>query len=203
MRRAPPADATGSLDACLERIAYAVALRNELMNESDQPFVPYAQPLLDAVELFERLGIGYALVGGVASMYYGRRRFTEDVDFVAVTGHGDVLQQHADEMSQHHFDPTCTYKLYHESGIEIDIWKDQFADDVVSRAREAQMSGRSVKVAEVHDLIAMKLRAGRLQDDYDISEILRRQMVDDAIIQSRVSKEHYDHFVEIRRRTTP
>src|SRR5689334_19845667 len=117
MRRAPPRDPTGSLDASLDRIAYGVALRNELMNSPDQPFVPYAQPLLDAVDLFEQLGIGYALVGGIASMYYGRRRFTEDVDFVAVAGHGDVLQQHSEAMSRLHFEPSCTYKRCHESAL--------------------------------------------------------------------------------------
>src|SRR4051794_3337311 len=102
MQRAPPHDATGSLDACFERIAHGVALRNELMNSSDQPFVPYAQPLLDAVDLFEQLRIGYALVGGIASMFYGRRRFTEDVDFVATAGHGELLQQHPDDMRRLH-----------------------------------------------------------------------------------------------------
>src|SRR5438067_426311 len=98
----------GSLDACIERIGRGTAFRKQLMNSADQP-VPYAQPLLDAVGLFERLRIGYALVGGVAAMYYGRARFTEDVDFVATTSHQDLLQKNPEPMREFHFDPTCTF----------------------------------------------------------------------------------------------
>jgi hypothetical protein len=50
---------------------YGRALKGELLMEGkSDSWVPYAQPLLDAVELFEELGIGYALIGGIAAMYY-------------------------------------------------------------------------------------------------------------------------------------
>ncbi len=75
---------------CLSQIDRSVAFRNGLMNEGEKQ-VPYAGPLLDAVGLFESLGIGYALIGGVAAMVYGRARFTEDVDFIAASGHMDFL----------------------------------------------------------------------------------------------------------------
>jgi hypothetical protein len=58
-----------------------------------------------------------------------------------------------------------------------------------------------VRIAEPQDLIAMKLRAGRLQDDYDISEILRGQAIDEAAVQSRVTLQQFAHFNEIRRRS--
>src|SRR5947208_8816669 len=111
----------GDLAACLVRMSRGAGFRRALMAESGDQ-VPYAKPLLDAVELFEHLGIGYALIGGVAAMYYGRARFTEDLDFVAVAGHADVLSKHGGEMREHHFDPSSTWKLYHESGVEIDPW---------------------------------------------------------------------------------
>lgn len=161
---------------------------------------PYAQPLTDAVHLFELLHIGYALVGGVAAMYYGRARFTDDVDFVAVEGHRDVLTAHPDTMRGCHFDPTCTWKLYHDSGVEIDIWKDQYANEIVTQAQIANLAGIPVKIAEVHDLIAMKLRAGRLQDDYDISEILKHTPVDAQRIRQQVGAELFAHFTQISRR---
>ncbi len=169
------------------------------MGTQDQP-IPYVQPLLDAVGLFEELKLGYALVGGIAAMYYGRSRFTEDLDFVVVTGHTDVLAAHADVLRRYHFDPTCIWKRYHESGMEIDIWKDERADAIVSGARSADLGGRKVQVADPHDLIAMKLRAGRIQDDYDISEIIRRQPIDESLIKSRVTNEQYEHFEAVRRR---
>src|SRR5687768_7064405 len=121
--RATPTS-SGDLSACLDRIQRTVAFRSALMASSSTP-LPYAGPLLDAVGLFERLGIPYALVGGVAAMYYGRARFTEDLDFVAATGHMNVLAASPDVMREFHFDPACTWKLYHDSGLEIDIWKDE------------------------------------------------------------------------------
>ena len=171
------------------------------MSEPAGEAVPYAQPLLDAVALFDELGIGYALVGGVASMYYGRARFTEDLDFVADAGHGDLLARHADSMRRHRFDPTCTWKLYHDSGVEIDLWKDEFSDDIVRRAVEVELVGRRVRVAEAHDLIAMKLRAARVQDDYDISEVLRGQpSIDDGVVRARVTPEQFAHYLSVKQR---
>lgn len=158
----------------------------------------YSQPLLDAVALFDELGIGYALIGGVASMYYGRPRFTEDVDFVASEGHMTTLERHADAMQTRH--PTCVWKLYHSSGVEIDIWKDEHATEIIERARDVDLHGTRVRVADPHDLIAMKLRAGRLRDDYDISEILKGTNIDDALIRDRVSDESFARYQLIKAR---
>src|SRR3954464_3932217 len=119
-------ESRGDLAACLQRMSRGRAFREELMSGEPGTSFPYSQPLLDAVHLFERLSIGYALVGGVAAMYYGRARFTEDVDFVATTGHREVLGQNLQVMEQLHFAPTSTWKLYHESGVQIEIWKDEF-----------------------------------------------------------------------------
>lgn len=170
------------------------------MEENNGSWVPYAQPLLDAVSLFEELNIGYALIGGVAAMYYGRARFTEDVDFVAVSGHMDVLTAHPAEMEKHHFDPTCAHKLYHQSGVQVDVWKDEHSDAIVQRAHEVQLAGRRVRLIEPHDLIAMKLRAGRLKDDYDVWEIASRIAIDLGRLQSLVSPEEFARFESIRGR---
>lgn len=170
------------------------------MEQSPRDRVPYAGPLLDVVGLFNELGIGYALVGGVAAMYYGRTRFTEDVDFVAAGGHEDVLRSNPDAMRRHHFDPGCTWKLYHDSGVDIDIWKDEHADGIVSRAKEIALAGTTVRIADPHDLIAMKLRAGRIQDDYDVSEILKGTAIDDAIVDRRVTPEQFQHYLAVKKR---
>jgi len=158
------------------------------------------QPLEDAVALFDALKIPYALIGGIAAMLYGRSRFTEDVDFVAAAAHEKILAAHPEIMRQHHFDPVSTWKLYHESGIEIDIWKDEFSDQIAARARTIQFHGRSMRVADVHDLIAMKLRADRPQDDYDISEIIKKTPVEEAVIQNRITAEQFSRYGDIKRR---
>lgn len=159
---------------------------------------PFAKPLADAVRLFEHLGIGYALVGGVAAMFYGRPRITEDVDFVAGSGHQELLAASPGTMKAHGFDPSCTWKLYHEGGIEIDLWKDEFVDGIVSRAIAVPLGTTlMVRLAEMHDLVAMKLRAGRFQDDYDISEIVRHNQIDPGVLRQRVTGEQLIRFEQI------
>ena len=53
---------------------------------------------------------------------------------------------------------------------------------------------------EVHDLVAMKLRAGRIQDDYDISEILKRNRLDLELLQTLVTQEQFARFEAIAAR---
>jgi hypothetical protein len=170
---------------------------------TDEKPVPYEQALADGAGLFDELHIGYALVGGVAAMYYGRARFTEDLDFAAASGHMDVLGKHPGVMQRYHFYPTCTWKLYHDSGVQIDIWKDSHSDEIVQRAAKVKLAGREINIADAHDLIAMKLRAGRLQDDYDISETIKGTPIDDEKIRAEVTAEQLQHYLEIKRRTNP
>ncbi|MEM6459807.1 MAG: hypothetical protein AAF710_10510 [Planctomycetota bacterium] len=159
-----------------------------------------SEALHDAVSLFRELKIGYALVGGLAAMVHGRSRYTEDVDFVAEPGHESVLADNSEAMSRYGFDPACTWKLYHGSGIAIDLWKDDHAAGVVERAVRRKLGPRFAKVAEPHDLIAMKLRADRPQDDYDISQVLSRQPIDDAVVRRRVTPGQFRRFRAIRKR---
>lgn len=103
-------------------------------------------------------------------------------------------------MEHYRFKPDCTFMLYHQSGVEIDIWKDEHADEIVSRARSMEWRGRSVQVADPHDLIAMKLRADRLTDHSDVAAILRQTPIDDDRIKSLVSPRQFRRYQFIRRR---
>ena len=165
-----------------------------------QTNLPFAGPLLDAVRLFEELQIQYALVGGVAAMYYGRLRLTEDLEFVADPGHMDVRAVNSGVMTKNHFDPSCTWKLCHDSGLEMDILKDEHAAEIIARSRNVELQGHTIRIAEPHDLVAMKLRAGRLQDDYDISQITQNLAIDDKTIQDRVTPQQFQHFLDVKKR---
>jgi len=158
-------------------------------------------PLHDAVSLFSALHIPYALVGGIAAMLYGRLRATEDVDFVASATHQEVLRANPQAMREFHFDPGCTWKLYHDSGVEIDIWKDEYSQDIAARANTVPFDGQDVRLADVHDLLAMKLRAARFQDDYDVSEILQHASINESLLQQHVTPEQFRRFLDIKRRT--
>jgi predicted nucleotidyltransferase len=187
-----PTRAIANAERCL-------ALRGELLMEEPIP-QPLSRPLFAAVSLFDELGIRYALIGGLASIIYGRARPTDDVDFVAATDHESVLATHPDAMRRHGFDPTCTLKLHHTSGASVDLWKDEFANGIVARATPVDIAGQSIDVIEPHDLVAMKLRADRAQDLYDISELLKRTPIDDDRIRSLVTPEQFEHFLFIKRR---
>ncbi|MBB6428601.1 hypothetical protein [Algisphaera agarilytica] len=162
-----------------------------------------ADALQDAVAMFRELKIGYALIGGLAAMVHGRSRYTEDVDFVAEPGHEDILAKHPEVMKRHRFDPACTWKLYHTSGIDIDLWKDDHAASIVKRAVRRKLGDRFAKVAEAHDLIAMKLRADRPQDDYDIAQIVEAQKIDAERIKSLVNASQFKRFKTIVQRIQP
>lgn len=159
-----------------------------------------AAALQDAVSLFRELRIGYALVGGLAAMVHGRSRYTEDVDFVAEPGHEAVLTDHPEAMKRHRFDPACTWKLYHQSGIDIDLWKDEHVADVIKHAVRRKLGHRFVKVAEPHDLIAMKLRADRPQDDYDIAQIIEAQTIQTSRLKPLVTPAELKRFTAITKR---
>ncbi len=169
------------------------------MND-DAPPPDLASALHDAIALMRELKLKYALVGGLAAMVHGRARYTEDVDLVAEPGHEAVLAEHPDMMRRHGFDPSCTWKLYHRSGIDIDLWKDDHAAEIVTRAVRRKLGSKFARVAEPHDLIAMKLRAGRPQDDYDISEIVKAQTIEEATLAERVTAGQMRRFYALRKR---
>jgi len=200
--RRPNEALTGDLAACVERSNRGRRLQHELLMTESGGELDLAGPLKDAVGLFNAVAIDYALIGGFAAMYYGRPRFTEDVDFIARSGHEAVLGSQPDQMKQFGFDPSCTWKLYHRSGAEIDIWKDEYVEDMIDRAVQTQMAGTAVRIVEMHDLIAMKLRSGRPQDDYDICEILKHQSIEVSILKPRVTDEQFDSFNQLRHRVS-
>lgn len=191
---------TRDLAHCLRQIGWGCRQESVLRMTRREPTPDLSPVMLDAVSLMQELGIGYALIGGLAAMVYGRARFTADVDFVAASGHEQKLSASPEAMRRWRFDPSCTWKLYHESGAEIDLWKDEHAEQIVARAIAVPLAGCSVFVAEPHDLVAMKLRADRPQDDYDISEIARRTPLDDAVIAERVTPEQFDRYQAIKKR---
>lgn len=187
------------LESCLAQISRSIAFRNALTQQADVES-SFLQPLVDAAELFTRLGIPYALVGGIAAMVYGRARFTDDIDFVVASNHESILAAHQDVVRACHFDSAGAGEPSHASGITLDIWKHPHADQIAARARDIQLAGRTLRIADVHDLIAMKLRAGRFQDDYDISEIVRQTPVDDQTLQTLIPPDEFKRFIAIRHR---
>ncbi len=117
-----------------------------------------------------------------------------------MTGHMDVFANHAAEMENHHFASDCSHKPYHRSGVQVDLRKDEHADLIVDRAIDIELAGRKIRIVEPHDLIAMKLRAGRLKDEYDISQIARNTELDEKRLAALVTDEQLQHFRHLKSR---
>ncbi|MEM1099338.1 MAG: hypothetical protein AAGH92_11185 [Planctomycetota bacterium] len=80
------------------------------------------------------------------------------------------------------------------------MWNDKHAAGIVDRAVRRKLGDRFVKVAEPHDLIAMKLRADRPQDDYDIAEILKAQAIEETKLAALTTATQFRRFQKIARR---
>ena len=113
----------------------------------------------------------------------------------------DVLSTHPIEIKNHHFSPDCARKLYHKSGIQVDLWNDEYANQIVQRSIDAQLAGRVIRIIHPVDLIAMKLRAQRLKDDCDISQIILNTPLDEAQLALSVTPEQLAHFALIKKRS--
>ena len=117
---------------------------------------------LKSVQQLERLGIRYALAGGLAVAAHGYLRATDDVDFLvgdeAFEKHGDLV----------------TFK----AGVPIEI--DGVRIDYLSptalgeHVKAAFGQKGNIKVVPLEILVYMKLVARRRKDQLDIVELLRR-----------------------------
>jgi predicted nucleotidyltransferase len=118
--------------------------------------------IVDAVDAWERGGIPYVVIGGLASSLLGRPRRTRDVDLLVTK---DDAQRALEALDAVGFDteetnPEWIYKATRDD-IQIDVifWLkgDVYLDDeMLARAREEPVGTRSVKVIPPEDLIVVK-----------------------------------------------
>jgi len=134
------------------------------MGEVDQAGIspPLAEALADVAEALEREEIPYVVIGGVASLLYGRPRVSDDLDIlVAKTDAERTL----DALASVGFDTERTndqwiYKGFRD-GVQVDVifWlKGDFYldDEMLARARRIDVGGRDIPVVPPEDLIVVK-----------------------------------------------
>jgi hypothetical protein len=139
--------------------------------------------LQEMAAALERLGLRYALIGGMATVYRGRPRFTHDVDFLmeipqlqlpglldelAARGFSFDLQTALREWVREHL----TVIYYH--GVRVDWLKAVIPlyRDVLAGARPESWLGGVIRIASAEGLILTKLVAFRGQDVVDIESLL-------------------------------
>lgn len=139
--------------------------------------------LLELVRTFEAHGVRYALIGGLASGFRGRPRFTEDVDvLVRVTqlqlpGALQDLQSRGFELdvfaairewNAHHL------VQIHYQGVAFDWLKPLLPclEHALERATLELWQDTNIRIVSAEDLIVMKVLALRPQDALDIQSLL-------------------------------
>jgi hypothetical protein len=146
---------------------------------------PLNATLADAADLFEQAGVGYALVGGLASSMRGQPRVTADVDLVIAA---DVEQAFSiasgldatpfkplfepiDEIVQSAFILPLRHRA---TGVKVDcaLGLSGFERQLLRRAEALDLSGRRIPVASAEDLLVMKALASRPQDLQDMQGIV-------------------------------
>jgi hypothetical protein len=137
------------------------------------------------VSEFEKQGVRYALVGGVAMAFYAEPRFTRDIDllldphdFQKVKG---ILEKNGyfESASPWTFQNVAIelhrfLKVVHEEDemlIDILVAKDEEARKIIQNAVEAESEEGKVMLANKKDLIWLKRTRDSKQDQADIEKL--------------------------------
>lgn len=132
-------------------------------------------------------GISYAVIGGIAVQYWGRPRFTADVDVTILTETGnekdiakDILNTFegripdALEFSLKH--RVLLIHIPHLCDVDISFGLPGFEANVISQSVNFDLGdGRKINLCSAEDLIIYKSVANRPQDIMDIDGIIKRQ----------------------------
>ena len=147
----------------------------------------------DFVQIFERLGIPYVLMGGIAVRVHGIPRPTHDVDFTVAIDRDrlpelfEAVQEAGytvpEEYARGWVDqvagmPLVKFRLYLEGrGIDIDLFlaESRFQTEVLARRRREVIDELAVWLVTPEDLILLKLLANRPRDLADVGDILFTQ----------------------------
>lgn len=153
--------------------------------------------------LFERLGISYAVMGGIAIRAYGIPRPTHDIDFTlaierenlpslfkAVSDLGYTVPEGytggwVDQVAGM---PLVKCRFYMAgNGIDIDIFlaESAFQKELLSRRRRESVDDYVLWLVSPEDLILLKLLANRPRDIADIGDVLFTQgQLDEAYMRT-------------------
>lgn len=146
---------------------------------------------------FNGLGIDYLVVGGLAVNFHGIPRMTYDIDLMVLLERENVLKL-VSKLTQWGYRPkipidsrdladeTKRNSWVHDKGMkalnfysetlpigEIDILIDSPIpyEELRSRAIRVELQDEKIPTVSIHDLIELKLRAGRKQDLADVKHL--------------------------------
>lgn len=150
-------------------------------------------PFRDFVELFERLGIPYALIGGLAVSVHGIPRPTHDLDFTIALDRGRIIELFdaaiqlgytvSEEFARGWVDQVGGMPLVRVRqwlrgrSVDIDIFlaETRLQESLLARRSRLEVDGVPAWVVSPEDLILLKLIASRPRDIGDVMDILMAQ----------------------------
>ena len=148
----------------------------------------FEEMILDFISILERMGIDYAIIGGVAVSSWGTPRTTRDLDVIIVleTKNIDKLSENLREMGfsidtndfkgslqeKTHFTIFDRHSEYH---IDAKGVYNKFDALTVQNRAVVPYEGHTMHIASAEDTVAHKLLFGGYQDVKDAESILLRQ----------------------------
>jgi hypothetical protein len=154
-----------------------------MATDGSEPRDAIEAALTDVVSVLTRAGVPYALIGGLATGYRSRPRYTKDVDLLldipqislpsVLASLGNLgfefdMQECVEGFTRHHM--TVLWR----DGVRIDWLKPVLPAyrHVLERAQPEPGPTGTIRVATAEGLILLKLLAFRLQDQTDIEAIV-------------------------------
>lgn len=145
----------------------------------------FSRDMQDLLEIFERRGVDYALVGGYAVNIYGYNRATQDIDLLVKPSPANASRIMA-ALEEFGFGGAGIPKEYFEKeGSAIHLGSEPNRIDLLtclegasneqifSRLDVTTLGSLAVKIISFNDLVEVKKRSGRLKDNADAEELLR------------------------------
>lgn len=136
------------------------------------------------------------LIGGLALSFYGKPRYTADIDVLFVSD-----QDVPDDIPG--FKRIRSHAFQHnKTHVEVEVLSARFLgipDGLVKQVVNTAVESNGMKVASRSGLVALKLQRGELQDQADIDQLVKTGDVDLTPYSEWLTDEQMAAFEKIKR----